>query len=647
MKRLMRPGKLTLRFTRQAVAIGLVLGIVSTLIQAIIDLRGERDLIENHLLAAMDTMRPQATRAMIDIDYDLASDVVQGIASYPPVKMVSLRDQYGQTFASFERNRRVEEQDDMLGAFLFGKPKSYELSLYYPPDEGAVGKLRIIIDHARVGSNFLERARFSLILGFIRNFLMALVLLAVSYRMLARPILRLTQSVAHIDPGAERLPHLPVPKAHQDTELGGLVMGINELLDAVNGQKEKRALAEARLQAHQRNLEAEIDTRTRDLQDLNRNLAYERNQAERANQEKSRFLASASHDLRQPLQTIQLLTDTLANEVTDEGRPVARQLQQATAGLRALVNNLLDLSRLENGTLQPQHSEFALQPLLDAMEGTFKGLAQERGLNLRIRPSPVWVRSDRTLLEQCLSNLISNALKYTPAGTVLVTARRRKGRLWLDVRDSGVGIPLAQQPTIFNEFEQLNNPERDRRRGFGLGLAIVRRACQLLNQDLVVWSRPGIGSRFSISLVAVSPPVVRPANSDRPLRGSWQGRQILIVEDDPDIAEALSLLLQGRGARCFVANEVINAQQAIKRGICAPDLLLSDLRLPGDIDGLALAEWIRGQHNPDLPVILLTGDSYAPRVQEARAQNLTVAIKPVNARTLLDMVNAHLQQETA
>lgn len=638
-----KPGRLTLNFTRKAVTIGLVLGILSTLIQAFIDLRSERDLIENHLVAALDTMRPQAARALVDIDYDLASDVAKGIASYPPVRMVSLRDQYGQSFSYFERAEAPSNASDDIGRLLFGEPKPYEIALYYPPDKVAVGHLRIIIDQARVGSNFLERARYSLILGFVRNFLMALVFLAFFYHMLARPILHLTQAVALIDPESERLPELPLPEAHRDNELGDLVNGINDLLGAVNAQKQRRALVEAQLQTHQRNLEAEIRMRTSDLQELNERLATERNLAEKANHEKGRFLAAASHDLRQPLQTLELQVDALVNRASEAALPMALQVQSSVDSLRNLVNSLLDVSRLESGALKPQRTLFPLQSLFEKLPTQFAGQAKAKGLNFRVRPTTYWVNSDRGLLEQCLINLVTNALKYTARGFVLVAVRRRQGRLWLEVCDSGMGIPPEFQPQIFNEFEQLNNPERDRRRGVGLGLAIVKRACELLELPLSLKSAPGKGSRFSIQLSEVSPPCFpTPVMDSQPL-SHWSGKSILIVEDDPDIAEALHLLLQSRGAQCQSVIDADAAIQAFNKGPRPPDLILSDLRLPGRYDGLTLAEQLMSQQASRLPVILLTGDSFTPRVQQARAMGITVVIKPVNARQLLNLVESQLQ----
>ena len=288
----------------------------------------------------------------------------------------------------------------------------------------------------------------------------------------------------------------------------------------------------------------------------------EKEAAERSNLEKSRFLAAASHDLRQPVLAVSLFLGLLTNEkLTAHGRYLVDNIASATAAMGHLFDALLNISRLDAGVIEPRRKWFPLNPLLEQLRAEYAPQAVQKGLSLRVRPSKAVVNSDPVLLERILRNLISNAIAHTRRGGVLVGCRHRRGGVRILVCDTGPGIPPSEQERVFWEFHQLNNPERDRSKGLGLGLAIVRRTAALLDHPLVLASQEGRGTLFSLGLetrsaeeaLAATPPTPEPA-PPAPAAGDaipdhGRGRMVLVVDDDAQNLAGLTLLLESWGYR--------------------------------------------------------------------------------------------------
>jgi two-component system CheB/CheR fusion protein len=329
--------------------------------------------------------------------------------------------------------------------------------------------------------------------------------------------------------------------------------------------------------------------------------------AEEANAAKSRFVGAASHDLRQPLQSLTLLQNLLSRAVEGEeaGRLVAL-LAPTLASMAGILDGMLDLNQIEAGALVPRPADIAVGPLLSGLAVEFGHLAAARGLALRSVPCGLFVRSDPRLLEQILRNLLSNALKYTHEGRVLLGCRRRGGELSIEVWDTGIGIPAADLPLVFEEYRQLDNAARERTKGLGLGLAIVHRLAELLGHPLRVRSEPGRGSVFSldVTLAAAQQPLEE-APVPAPSRRS---AGILVVEDDAEIRDLLGVLLRAEGYEVWAAADGAEALAWVGPGGVQPDLLLTDQALPGGLDGPSLAVELRGQLGERLPVILLTAN---------------------------------------
>ena len=352
-------------------------------------------------------------------------------------------------------------------------------------------------------------------------------------------------------------------------------------------------------------------------------------EAEAANAAKSRFLAAASHDLRQPLQTMALLQALLADAVTGEKAHslVARQ-DTTLATVTGMLDALLDINGIEAGAVQPAVSVFAIDTLLERLRGEFAYIAEAKGVALRVVTCGQQVRSDAKLLEQMLRNLLANAVKYTRQGRILLGCRRHGGLLSIEVWDTGIGIRDADLATIFEEYYQVGNAARQRSLGLGLGLSIVRRLGDLLGHQVRVSSRPGQGSGFMVAVPRLAPAVPhRAPAADPDVIATEAGISILVVEDDPDLRDMLGELLRSQGHCVTTAVDGPQALVCVARSM--PDLMLADYNLPNGPNGLELAARVRAEAGRALPVIILTGDISSATLRAVTLGGCAVLSKPV------------------
>jgi signal transduction histidine kinase/CheY-like chemotaxis protein len=369
-------------------------------------------------------------------------------------------------------------------------------------------------------------------------------------------------------------------------------------------------------------------------------------QLELANLAKSRFLAAASHDLRQPLHALGLFLAQLRAEADrDEQRRLLGRIDAAVGAMNELFNALLDISRLDAGVLALNLAEFPLQRMFERIEATFSGTAQEKGLQLRVVRSSAWVCSDFILLERILLNLVSNAIRYTRKGGIVVGCRHRGGQLRIDVCDSGIGIPEDQRKNIFSEFYQLAGPGRDGHRGgLGLGLAIVERLGHLLDHPIALASRVGHGSRFSLTVPAVaaravSTPSVTPDSGFDPL----SGKLIVIIDDDELVLDGMRGVLQGWGCRVRASTSADAALAALADIPRPPDLIISDYQLKNGSTGIEAIEGLRHAFGAGIPAFLVSGDTAPERLRDASASGYQLLHKPVSPMTLRALVSRLLQ----
>lgn len=379
-----------------------------------------------------------------------------------------------------------------------------------------------------------------------------------------------------------------------------------------------------------------------------RNLIEAKAEAERANAAKSKFLAAASHDLRQPVHAISLFTGALVKRPLDaESMGIVRQLASSVESFEALLNSLLHISRLDAGVLVPRRSDFPIDSLLSELENEFGAQAADKGIGFRLVHSSLAVNSDPGLLGRILRNLITNAVRHTSSGRVLVGCRRRGGKLALQVWDTGEGIPEAEREAIFREFYQIGNPERDRERGLGLGLAIVDRLARLLDHPITLESREGVGSVFSVTVPVVERPVTEtpvpepalPASDDR-----LEGACILVIEDDREVREASRVLLRGWGCEVLLA---ANAQEALDRvpeWTRRPDLVIADFRLPQGWTGVGAIQKLGEAAGWTPKGIVVTGDTDPERIREANQAGFHIAYKPLRPARLRALVTRLLSE---
>ena len=362
--------------------------------------------------------------------------------------------------------------------------------------------------------------------------------------------------------------------------------------------------------------------------------------AERANLAKSRFLAAASHDLRQPLQSLTLLQELLVQCVEGEKpKKLLLRFEQTLRAMSGMLNALLDINQIEAGAVQPKPVIFAIADVFDRLRNEIGYMAQTRGLDFRMLPTTAMVESDPRLIEQMLRNLLGNAIKYTPKGRVLLGCHRRGDQLRIEVYDTGIGIAADELKAIFEEFHQVDNAARESSRGLGLGLSIVQRLGHLLGADVDVRSMLGKGSVFAITLPLRSAPGVSPAKllplNEEEKTTHGHGRKIMVVDDDPDVLDLLELLLKSDGYTVQPAPDATAAIQMLAGSTIRPEILLTDYNLPNGLNGLDLVSQLRAMTDPALPAIILTGDISTETMTRIAAQNCIQLSKPVDPRALM------------
>ena len=372
---------------------------------------------------------------------------------------------------------------------------------------------------------------------------------------------------------------------------------------------------------------------------------------ERASEEKTRFLGTASHDLRQPLHAIALFGAALENELRDrpEGRN-AERLMRAVNALGASLDTMLDVSRLDAGVITPVPQPVQLDALFLPLNHTFSARAEQKELQLRVRASGLWVHSDPQLLHRMLSNLMDNALKYTMRGGVTVTARERGESVWIEVRDTGIGIPPEQSGRIFEEFYQINNPGRDRSRGLGIGLSIVQRLSRLLGHPVQMHSRPGRGTHFRVVVPIASaferaPAGLPPASlaeasaaDERSASALALPGRVLLLDDELEIREAMMGLLRSHSIDAHAVASEAAADAALRHAAREGrpfDLLMCDYRLADGVDGLDAGLRLSQSGGAAMPLLLITGETSPDRLQRVRESQVPVLFKPVVADQLL------------
>ena len=357
-------------------------------------------------------------------------------------------------------------------------------------------------------------------------------------------------------------------------------------------------------------------------------------------------MASAAHDLRQPLHALGMFCATLEQRLRDTPeKPLVRNMMSSIEALDSSFGAMLDISRLDAGVVEPALQTFPIRDIFRRLYQQFGGDAEARNLSLRFRTTRRIVRSDPLLLERILANLMQNALRYTRSGGVLVAARRRSAGVSLEVWDTGPGIPADQREMIFREFYQIDNPERDRGRGLGMGLAIVRRLCTLLAHSLELNSTVGRGSVFRVLVPAGDAAAVNtPASeADTVPPRKLDAITVLLIDDERAIREATRELLKPQQVAVLTAGSIAEAVELARQSPESISLILSDWRLRGTENGVDAVRAVQAVTGASTPAVLVTGDTSPELLQLAHENGLVILHKPLQPRALLKLIK-HLRR---
>lgn len=389
--------------------------------------------------------------------------------------------------------------------------------------------------------------------------------------------------------------------------------------------------------------------------DLLRDMQQKTRKAEDASREKSRFLAAASHDLRQPVHTLNLLVGSLEMRSHDaDTRQIVDKMRDVLTGLDGLFSSLLDLSRLDAEVMRPVMQVFSLRTMFAGLHNEFAGSARKQGLSLSFDMQDLYVYSDPASFWRVLSNLISNAIRYTREGGIRVRCYLVEGRVRIAVQDTGIGIAEHELPHIFDEFHQVANEERDRSKGLGLGLAIVRKTCAMLGCTVQVVSTPGKGSIFSVLVPRADAPA-EPAsgqdavNASQSLTGhsggvSLAGLRVLVIDDEKDVRESMRMLLEQWDCVVMLAESGKEVVSRLQDGEPAPELIVADYRLRERETGADAIASVRRETGRSIPAMILTGDTAPERIREARDAGCPLLHKPVQPGRLLALIRYCLRE---
>jgi signal transduction histidine kinase/CheY-like chemotaxis protein len=623
--------RLSFKQASLTVLVAFILGTLLSLIQVGIDYASEDASIDREIRSLLEISHNPAARIAYNIDAELAKELVLGLLQSPVVIRAEIIDNSGMTLASVNRPR-IESRYRLFSDFLFGESRQFEDLLFvaHAPDE-ALGLLRLEVDTYAFGSNFLRRAMLTLLTGFVRSLGLSLILLVLFYFMLTKPLVRVIRSLADRDPRAPAHSALPCPPGHEQDEIGILVKVANQQLSAIAEEIAQRRDAEDRLTQYLGELENIVSTRTAELKATNQRLTQSNQELEIARraalemaQARAAFLANMSHEIRTPLNgLLGMLALALDAPLSTEQRQQLSIAHDSGKVLVELLNDILDLSKFEAGQLELENIPFDLGSLV---EETANLLSQNAApgveLTCLIDPRlPAQVLGDPTRVRQIVSNLLSNALKFTRSGRVDVRVSGTAKGVQIIVRDTGIGIPEQARARIFQPFAQAGVGITRQYGGTGLGLALTRRLCEAMEGQLSLSSQEGFGSRFSadLPLPAHTPPAVFPRLS---------GRVLVLSPANSGLAELLDSLLPAWGLDFQLKN--VNADLS---GIEA-DLLISD----------CAERLLDLRSTTDIPFLLVTAyGSFMPTSQTAALAPLEQLARPLARAALHQALRRTLQ----
>ena len=613
--------RLSFKQARLTVLIGFLLGTLLSFVQIAIDYASEDASIDREIRSLLQISHNPASRIAYNIDAELAQELTLGLLHSPAVVSARLTDNNNVLLAAVSRPL-AESRYRMLSDSLFGKSRQFEdvLHLDHMPKE-AIGTLFLEVDTFAFGSHFLQRAEITLLNGFVRSLVLTCILMGLFYLTLTKPLTGIIRALASRDSRSPKQAPLPCPPGHENDEIGVLIHVANQQFDHVASEFGRRLEAENRLTDHLNELEDIVEARTQELKSSNTRLSQSNEELEIARSTaldmanaRSAFLAHMSHEIRTPLNgLLGMLALSLDGPLSAEQRQQLSIAHDSGKVLVELLNDILDLSKFDAGQLELERIPFDLGTLIeDTANLLSQNAAPKVELTCLIDPHfPALVLGDPTRVRQIVSNLLSNALKFTQVGRVDVRLTRQADKVRIEVCDTGIGIAQDAQARIFQPFTQAEAAITRQYGGTGLGLSLTHNLCEAMDGQLRIESTPGVGSRFYVDLPL-------PAHTPAPHWPAMKGRVVVVSTPGSGLVELLSGLLPEWGIeyRHFSANA---PQPQIE-----PDLLITDC--PECLIGIRPATRI--------PILLVTAygnfmpgeqvQAMAPLQQQARPLSRSV-----------------------
>ncbi|MEB0041560.1 MULTISPECIES: response regulator [unclassified Pseudomonas] len=542
--------RLSFKQARLAVLVGFILGTLLSLVQIALDYASEDASIDREIHSLLEISHNPASRIAYNIDAELAQELILGLLHSPAVVGVRLSDNSNATLASVERPR-AQSRYRIVSDFLFGASREFDdpLRLDHMPTE-PMGTLHLTVDTFAFGRHFLQRAEITLINGFVRSLILSIILLLLFYITLTKPLVGVISALSGTDPRRRLQSPLPCPPGHETDEIGVLVKVANQQFKTIASEFAQRRIAENNLNDHLNELENIVSARTAELKAINARLSQSndellvaRSTAIDMAHARAAFLANMSHEIRTPLNgLLGMLSLSLDSPLNAEQRQQLSIAHDSGKVLVELLNDILDLSKFDAGQLELENIPFDLGALVeDTANLLSQNAAPSVELACLIDPLfPASIMGDPTRVRQIVSNLLSNALKFTRFGRVDVRLSAHDGGIKIDVSDTGIGIAANDQAKIFQPFTQAAVGITRQYGGTGLGLAVTHNLCGAMKGRLSVESKVGFGSRFSVELPL---PTHAPASAP----GKLQGRVVAVTSADSGLAELLAGLLPGWG----------------------------------------------------------------------------------------------------
>ena len=625
--------RLSYKQARLTVLVGFVLGTLLSLMQIGIDYASEDASINREILSLLEISHNPASRIAYNIDSELAQELSMGLLRSPAIIGAELIDNNNTVLASVKRPE-LQSSYRFISDFLFGAQRQFEDRLYldHLPGE-SLGLLRLDVDTYAFGSRFLRRAEVTLLNGFARSLILTGLLLALFYVMLTKPLVRVIRELSSRDPSSSEQSPLECPTGHQYDEIGVLVSVANQQFENISTEIQQRRTAENRLTDYLAQLENIVSARTAELKAINARLSQSNNELEIARrtaldmaEARSAFLANMSHEIRTPLNgLLGMIALSLDGPLTAEQQQQLSIAHDSGKVLVELLNDILDLSKFDAGQLELERIPFDLGSLIeDTANLLSQNAAPSVELACLIEPQfPAQVLGDPTRVRQIVSNLLSNALKFTRFGRVDVRLSQHEGGVRIEVCDTGIGIPQEAQARILQPFTQAGAGITRQFGGTGLGLALTYNLCEAMQGRLTISSEAGFGSQFCADLPL---PCHTPAAPIEPLRGNV----VAITTANSGLAELLGMLVPGWGLD-YVQRSVDDGLLGLK-----PDILITDC--PECLFNL--------RPTFAAPILLVTAyGSFMPSEEAAALAPLLQQARPLARHALYQILRRALQSE--